>query len=150
MVDSLPVMDRYFCKQISRFWLDNRDVQRLNEVRWHLEKETSVASPYSNLRSFWSKCTVLIETSAYDIVVIFWPPTVIRRPGNCAPLPLVTSLVLCNKNRKIFRKSTNFQVRTSWTCIPWTSAIFKHIEPTAWIFHILPTKVTGGISGFFV
>jgi len=25
--------------------------------------------------------------SAYDIVVTFWPPAVIRRPGNCVPLP---------------------------------------------------------------
>jgi len=42
------------------------------------------------------------EKSAYDIVVTFWSPAVIRRPGNCAPL--VTSLVLFNKNREIFRK----------------------------------------------
>jgi len=26
-------MDRYICKQISPIWLDNRDVQRRNEVR---------------------------------------------------------------------------------------------------------------------
>ena len=42
--------------------------------------------------------------------------------------PLVTPLVMCNKNRKIFRKQTNFQDRTSWTSIPWTSAIFEHIR----------------------
>jgi len=45
------------------------------------------------------------EKSAYDIVVTFWAVAVIRRPGNFAPLPpLVTSLVLCNKNQKIFQK----------------------------------------------
>ena len=36
-----------------------------------------------------------IEESAYDIVVTFWSPAVIRRQAKCAPLPpLVTSLVL--------------------------------------------------------
>jgi len=45
------------------------------------------------------------KNSAYDIVVAFWSPAVIRRPGDCSTLPsLVTSLVLFNKNRKIFRK----------------------------------------------
>jgi len=34
------------------------------------------------------------EKSAYHIVVTFWVPAVIRRPGNCAPCPLLTSLVL--------------------------------------------------------
>jgi len=38
------------------------------------------------LRSFGSKCTVL-KICANDIVVTFWPPAVIRRPGNCAPCP---------------------------------------------------------------
>ena len=33
------------------------------------------------------------------------------------------TLVVCDKNRKILRKKTNIQVRTSWTSIPWTSAI---------------------------
>jgi len=27
MIDSLPLIGRYFCKQISPFWLNNRDVQ---------------------------------------------------------------------------------------------------------------------------
>jgi len=42
------------------------------------------------------------EKSAYDIAVTNSPPAVIRRPRNCASY--VTSLVLCNKNRKIFYK----------------------------------------------
>jgi len=28
VIDSLPLMGRYLCKQISPFWLDNRDVHR--------------------------------------------------------------------------------------------------------------------------
>ena len=55
----LPLVDRHFCKQISPFWLDNRDVQGRNEIRWRLGKETSLAPPCSNLRSFRSKCAVL-------------------------------------------------------------------------------------------
>jgi len=35
-------MGRYLCKLISPFWLDNRDVQGRNEVRWRLEQETSL------------------------------------------------------------------------------------------------------------
>jgi len=98
-------MGRYFCKQISPFWLDNRDVQRRNEVRWRPGKETILAPPCSNLRSFGSICTVLIEKSAYDIVVTFCPPCSDSAPGELCPLsPLVTSLVLCSKNGKIFRK----------------------------------------------
>ena len=62
-------------------------MQRRNEVRWRPGKETILAPPCSNLRSFGSICTVLIEKSAYDIVVTFWPPAVIRRQGNCAPFP---------------------------------------------------------------
>ena len=50
-----------------------------------------------------------IEESACDIVT-FWSPAVIRHQGNCAPLsPLVTPLVMCNKNRKI-PKIINFSI----------------------------------------
>jgi len=60
-------------------------VQGRNEVRWRLGQEVSLASPCSNLRSFGNKCTVL--KSACDIVVTFWPPTVIRGKRNCASFP---------------------------------------------------------------
>jgi len=64
------------------------------------------ATPCSNLTSFGSKCTVL-KKSAHDIVGIFWAPRSDSVPGELCPLaPLVTSLVLCNENRKIFRKLT--------------------------------------------
>jgi len=66
--------------------LDNRDVQGRNEIRRRLGKETSLAPPCSNLKSF-RKQMYCFEKSAYDIVVIFWSPAVNRRPGNCAPFP---------------------------------------------------------------
>jgi len=50
---------------------------------------------------FWKQMHCF-KKSAYDIVVTFWSPTVTRRSGDCAPF--VASLVLFNKNRKIFRK----------------------------------------------
>jgi len=50
----------------------------------------------------FQKQTCCFEISAYDIVVTFWPPTVIRYPGYYSPLHLfVTPMVLCNKNQKI-------------------------------------------------
>jgi len=49
VIDSLPLMGRYFCKQISPFWLDNRDVQGRKEVRWRLGQETSLAPLCWNL-----------------------------------------------------------------------------------------------------
>jgi len=79
--------------------------ERRNKVRWHLGQEISL--PPLCLRSFGSKCTVLKKV-LYVIVGTFSPPAVIWRPENSAPLPLVTSLVLCDKTCKIFRKWTNF------------------------------------------
>jgi len=40
------------------------------------------------------------------LMALLWvlAPAVIRRPGNIPIAPFVTSLVLCNKNRKMFRK----------------------------------------------
>jgi len=63
--------------------------QGRSEVRWRLWQETSLPPPCSNLRSFGSKCFEIncFEKSAYDIVGTFWPPTVIRCPGNCDYLP---------------------------------------------------------------
>ena len=56
-----------------------------------------------------------IEESGYDIVT-FWPPAVIR--GDCAPLPPLFTPGDVQKNLKMYRKETNFQVRTQWTSIP--------------------------------
>ena len=47
--------------------------------------QTSLAHPCSNLR--FSEANVPLWKSAYDTVVSFWPPAVICRAGNCAPLP---------------------------------------------------------------
>jgi len=44
------------------------------------------------------------EKSAYDNFVTFYPSAVIRLPGIVPLAPLVTTLVVCNKNRKSFRK----------------------------------------------
>ena len=63
MIDSLPLMSRYFCKQISPFSLDNRDVQERKEVP--VKKDTSFARSCSNLRSFGSKCRPIVLKSRY-------------------------------------------------------------------------------------
>ena len=78
-------MDRYFCKKISPFWLDNRDVQARNDVRWRLGQETSLASPCSNLRSFRSKCTVLKKV----LMTLLWlfDPCSHSVPRELCPLP---------------------------------------------------------------
>jgi len=60
-------VQRYVCRKQGR-----------NEVRWRPGQETSLAPPYSNLRSFESKSAV--EESTCDIV------RTSRRLGNCAHL----------------------------------------------------------------
>ena len=99
-------MGRYFCQQISPFWLDNRDVQGRNEVRRCLGQETNLAYPCSNQRSFESKCTVLKNCIWHYCE--FWPSAVIRRAGNCAPLP--PSLRLWWYPIKIGKISENKQI----------------------------------------
>jgi len=59
VIHSLLRIGRNFCKQISPFPLDNRDVQGRNEVKWRLGKETSW---HPNVRT-WG----LPETN-----VLFW------------------------------------------------------------------------------
>jgi len=45
------------------------------------------------------------EKSAYNVVGAFWSLRSDLAPGELCPLaPLVTSPVLCNENRKVFRK----------------------------------------------
>ena len=64
-------------------------------VSWWPGKETSLALPCSNLRSFGSKCTVLKKVLVkflrhFLVLAVIWHPTVIQRPVNCAlvtPLP---------------------------------------------------------------
>jgi len=69
-------------------------IQGRNEVRWRPGQETSLAPPCSNLRSFGSNCTVLKKVFV-AFLGVFGAPTVIRCPGNCAPLAsLVTPLLL--------------------------------------------------------
>jgi len=61
---------------------------------------------------FW-KQMYCFEKSANDIVVIYAPRSNSATGELCPPCPLITFLVLCNKNRKIFQKQTKFRVRTS-------------------------------------
>jgi len=80
-------VSRYFCKQISPFWLDNRNVQGRNEVGWRLRKETSLAPLCSNLRSFGSKCTVLKKV----LMIFLWlfgTPQWFRAQGIVSPCTL--------------------------------------------------------------
>ena len=58
-----------------------------NEVRWRPGQDTSLAPPFSNLRSSGSKCTVL-KNVRVTLLGFFGAPRVIRRTVNCAPLPL--------------------------------------------------------------
>jgi len=59
--------------------------QGRNEVRWRPGQEASLAPPCSKLRSFGSKCTVLMKVLV-TLLGLFGDPLLTRRPGNCAPL----------------------------------------------------------------
>jgi len=60
------------------------------------------------------------EKSAYDIVVTFWSPAVIRHPGDCAPLPPSLHF-LCyaikigkfSENKQIFKSERHERKRYS-------------------------------------
>jgi len=43
-------------------------VQERNEVRWRPGQEASLAPPYSNLRRFGGKCTVLMNVLVTSLV----------------------------------------------------------------------------------
>jgi len=90
-----------------------------------------------------------IKNSAYDIVVAFWSPTVIRRPGIVPPCP--PSLHLWCYSIKIGKFSENkqiFKFERHELLLHERSAIFEHNR--ACILYRRPTKVTGGISRFYV
>jgi len=74
-------------------------VQELNEVKWRPGQEKRLALPCSNLISFG--VMYCIEESAYDIVA---PRSDSALEELCPFPPLVTLLVMCSKNRKIYRK----------------------------------------------
>ena len=67
--------------------------QGRNEVRWRPSQEASLAPPYSHLRSFGSKCTVLKKV-VVTLLGLFGVPAVIRCPHSdlapgelCPPWP---------------------------------------------------------------
>ena len=105
VIDSLPLMGRYFCKQISPIWLNNRDVQGLNKVRWPLGQKNKFGTPMFEPEFFRKQCR---PTVLKKVVMTLWhppAPSVIRRPVNFSPsLPSFLPYVMCNKNRKIYWK----------------------------------------------
>ena len=80
-------MGRYLQK-ISSFWLDNRDVQEPNEVRWRLGKETSLAPPCSNLRSFGSKCRPTVLKKVVMTLLWLFAPRSDSASAKLCPLDL--------------------------------------------------------------
>ena len=106
------------------------------------------ATPCSNLTSFGSKFTVL-QKSAHDIAGTFWPPAVIRRRGVVPPCPFVTSLVLCNENRKIsengqiFKSARHEHLQFSKTirhgsCTDWQQRLLAAFQVSSCSFVSLP------------
>ena len=77
----------------------SRRIQGRNDVIWRPWHEASLAVPYSHLRSFGRKCTVLKKvlvkllglngTRCSHLAPPEWfgAPIVVQRPGNCAPCP---------------------------------------------------------------
>jgi len=71
-------------------------LQGRSEVRWRPGQGASSAPPCSNLMSFGSKCTVLMNVLA-TLLRLIGAPSVVRRPGNCdllAPPRYATGLLL--------------------------------------------------------
>jgi len=84
------------CEQSAKECVGSRSVSRLDGALARSKFEP----PSSKLRSFVSKCTVLKKVlvtllGLFGAPAVIWrPPIVTRRPGNCVPLaPPVTSLV---------------------------------------------------------
>jgi len=111
LINSLPLMGRYFCKQISSFWLDNRDVQERNEVRWRPGKERSLAPPCANLRSFGSKCRPTVLKKVVTTLLWLFAPCSDSAPAKLFPLDL--SLRLWCYAIKIGKFSENKQIFNS-------------------------------------
>ena len=147
MIDSLPLKGRYFCKQISPFWLDNLDVQGRNEVKWCLGKETSLAPPCSNLRSFGSKCTVLKNV----FLTLLWPfglPQWFGTRGIVPPWPPRYVSGVMQQKSENFPKVNKFS----------SPNVMNFYSMNIWNFRTqyrmdlaqIANKGYGGISSFFV
>ena len=128
--------------------IDNRDVQGRNEVRWCLGQETNLVPPCSNLRSFGSKCTVS-KIVLMTLLWLFGPQQWFGARGIVPPCP--PSLHLWCYSIKIGKFSENkqiFKFERHELLLHERSAIFEHNR--ACILYRRPTKVTGGISRFYV
>jgi len=60
--------------------------QGRNEVRWRPGQDASLAPPYSNLRSFGSKCTIL-KNVRVTLLGFFGVHAIIRRPRSISAPP---------------------------------------------------------------
>ena len=118
-----------------------RGVTRL-DVAWDKKK---VWRPHVRTWGLW-EANVLFWESACGIVS--FGPRSDSASGEYSPRPLVTFLVLCNKNR-ICSKNKQIFISKRHELL-----FHKHLHflehNTAWILHRLPTKVVRGNSGFFV
>jgi len=91
-------------------------IQGHNEVRWRPGQETSLAPPFSNLRPFGSKCTVLKKVLV-TLLGLFGSSAVIRRPhsdsahGELCP-PCTPSLRPWS--HELNSQSSKFVERHSW------------------------------------
>ena len=98
-------------------------IQGHNEVRWRPGQETSLAPPFSNLRPFGSKCTVLKKVLV-TLLGLFSAPRSDSTPGElcsssrCAPAQIhertfVLSFVavICSQ------ETSSFVVYTNWSRI---------------------------------
>jgi len=108
VIDSLPLMGRYFLSKFRHFGLIIVMCRGRNKVRWRLGKETSLAPPCSNLRSFGSKCTVLKKV-LMTILWLFTPPQWFGSRELC-PLPpslrrwwYAIKIAKVSENKQIFK-----------------------------------------------
>ena len=101
----------HFCRGIQHIFQRSR--QGRNEVRWRPGKETSLAPLCSNLKSFGSKCAnVLLKKVFVTLLRLFGAPTVIWRPGDCAPLRYASGSGWCSPSKRASVK---------WhRCVPFT------------------------------
>ena len=60
--------------------------QGRNEVRWRPGQDAGLAPPFSNLRSFGSKCVVL-KNVRVALLGLFGVPAIIRRPRSISAAP---------------------------------------------------------------
>ena len=98
-------------------------IGEIGQITLNEHRKAGLSSPYLNLRSFGSKCTVLNKVLV-TLLGIFGAPAVIWHLGNCAPLSPPT-LHPCPQGRYmswIFIVVSSFWYHSSsQVCIEWKS-----------------------------